>query len=111
MSNSCDQFNLLNLYVLCHLSPLNLWIHRRNYNAKIGADHATRYQIEHMGTTCGRHFTIETGENKKFASLDVLVTRTTNGQLQTEVYRKEKHRDQILNYHSNHPKCHRRSCV
>ncbi|KER20289.1 hypothetical protein T265_15354, partial [Opisthorchis viverrini] len=56
-------------------------------------------------------FTMETKENNKLAFLDVLVTRTTNGQLQTEVYEKETHTDQILNYHSNHPDCHKRSCI
>ncbi|BHF73650.1 hypothetical protein SprV_0401673200 [Sparganum proliferum] len=43
--------------------------------------------------------------------LDVLVTRTPNGELNTTVYRKATNRTQILNYHSNHPMAHKRSCV
>ena len=57
------------------------------------------------------NFTMETEKNSKLAFLDVLVTRTFNEQLETCVYRKETHTDQILHYESNHPKCHKESCI
>ena len=56
-------------------------------------------------------FTMETENNNKLAFLDVLITRNASGELHTEVYRKGTHTDQILSYNSNHPKCHKRSCI
>ncbi|KER32502.1 hypothetical protein T265_01382 [Opisthorchis viverrini] len=56
-------------------------------------------------------FTMEEENNNKLAVLDVLVTRLSNGQMQTEVHRKATHTDQILSYDSNHPKCHKQSCI
>ncbi|KAG8134609.1 hypothetical protein E2320_007707 [Naja naja] len=44
-------------------------------------------------------FTIVTKNDNKLPFLDILVTRTTNGQLLTSVYRKAMHIDQILNFH------------
>ena len=43
--------------------------------------------------------------------MDVLITRTDNGTLNTQVYRKKTHTDQILNYNSNHPTQHKISCI
>ncbi len=47
----------------------------------------------------------------KLAFLDVLITKTDNGTLNTEVNRKKTHTDQILNYNSNHPTQHKISCI
>ena len=56
-------------------------------------------------------FTMETEQNYQIAFLDVLLTRTDNGKIKTQVYRKKTHTDQILNYHSNHPTQHKISCI
>ena len=59
----------------------------------------------------GINFTIETENDNQLAFLDVLITRKENGSLQTSVYRKKTHTDQILSFNSNHPQCHKKSCI
>ena len=54
-------------------------------------------------TTKNIKFTKEEEHENKLAFLDVRITNTDNGTLNTEVYRKKTHTDQILNYNSNHP--------
>ncbi|BHF67735.1 Acyl-CoA synthetase member 2 mitochondrial [Sparganum proliferum] len=56
-------------------------------------------------------FTREEEHAEQLPFLDVLVTRTLNGELITTVYRKATDTTQILNYHSNHPMAHKRSFV
>nr|VZI20947.1 unnamed protein product [Spirometra erinaceieuropaei] len=56
-------------------------------------------------------FTREEEHAEQLPFLDVLVTRTPNGELNTTVYRKATYMTQILNYHSNHPMADKRSCV
>ncbi|BHF57494.1 hypothetical protein SprV_0100043600 [Sparganum proliferum] len=56
-------------------------------------------------------FTRKEEHAEELPVLDVLVTRTPNGELSTTVYRKATKTTQILNYHSNHPMAHKRSCV
>nr|VZI18549.1 unnamed protein product [Spirometra erinaceieuropaei] len=56
-------------------------------------------------------FTREDEEDEKLPYLDVLVTRTLDGELSTTVYRKATNTTQVLNYHSNHPLVHKRGCV
>nr|VZI38289.1 unnamed protein product [Spirometra erinaceieuropaei] len=56
-------------------------------------------------------FTSENEEDDKLPFLDVLVTRTPDGELSTTVCRKATNTTQVLNYHSNHPLVHKRSCV
>nr|VZI07617.1 unnamed protein product [Spirometra erinaceieuropaei] len=56
-------------------------------------------------------FTREEEHAEQLPFLDVLITRTPNGELNTTVYRKATNTTQILNYHSNHPMAHKRSCV
>ncbi|MGL5625122.1 hypothetical protein, partial [Cetobacterium sp.] len=43
--------------------------------------------------------------------LDVLVNRRSDGALETSVYSKGTHTDQILNYKNIHPNCHKSSCI
>ena len=62
-------------------------------------------------TTKNIKFTKEEEHDNKLAFLDVLITRTDNGTLNTQVYRKKTHTDQILNYNSNHPTQHKISCI
>ncbi len=56
-------------------------------------------------------FTKEEEHDNKLAFLDVLITTTDNDTLNTEVYRKKTHTDQILNCNSNHPTQHKISCI
>jgi hypothetical protein len=62
-------------------------------------------------TTKNIKFTKEEEHDNKLAFLDLLITRTDNGTLNTQVYRKKTHTDQILNYNSNHPTQHKISCI
>nr|VZI36623.1 unnamed protein product [Spirometra erinaceieuropaei] len=56
-------------------------------------------------------FTMEEEENNQLAFLDVLVCRKDCGELKTKVFRKATIRMQVLNFNSNHPISHKRSCV
>nr|VZH95918.1 unnamed protein product [Spirometra erinaceieuropaei] len=56
-------------------------------------------------------FTMEEEENNQLAFLDVLVCRKDYGGLETKVFRKATNTMQILNFNSNHPISHKRSCV
>ncbi|BHF57366.1 hypothetical protein SprV_0100030700 [Sparganum proliferum] len=56
-------------------------------------------------------FTMEEEENNQLAFLDVLVCRKACGGLQTKVFRKATNTMQVLNFNSNHPISHKRSCV
>ena len=62
-------------------------------------------------TTSNIKFTKEEEQNNQLAFLDILLTRTEDGTIQTQVYRKKTHTDQILNYNSNHPTQHKISCI
>nr|VZI24898.1 unnamed protein product [Spirometra erinaceieuropaei] len=55
-------------------------------------------------------FTMEEEENNQLAFLDVLVCRKDCGGLKTKVFRKATNTTQILNFNSNHPISHKRSC-
>ncbi|BHF57619.1 hypothetical protein SprV_0100056100 [Sparganum proliferum] len=56
-------------------------------------------------------FTMEEEENNQLAFLDVLVCRKDCGGLKTKVFRKATNTIQVLNFNSNHPVSHKRSCV
>ena len=56
-------------------------------------------------------FTMEQESDNKLPFLDVLITRTDTGKLETQVHRKPTHTDQILNYNSNNPRTHKINCV
>jgi hypothetical protein len=49
--------------------------------------------------------------NNQLAFLDIVVTRTDDGTINTQVYRKKTHTDQILNFNSNHSTQHKISCI
>nr|VZI00656.1 unnamed protein product [Spirometra erinaceieuropaei] len=55
--------------------------------------------------------TMEEEENNQLAFLDVLVCRKDCGGLKTKVFRKATNTMQVLNFNSNHPIIHKRSCV
>ena len=48
-------------------------------------------------------FTKEEEKNSQLPFLDVLLTRTNDSTINTQVYCKKMHTDQILNFNSNHP--------
>ena len=54
-------------------------------------------------TTDGLTFTMEKEQAGQIPFLD--------GSIETQVYRKKTHTDQILNYNSNHPTQHKFSCL
>ncbi|BHF81386.1 hypothetical protein SprV_0702451600 [Sparganum proliferum] len=56
-------------------------------------------------------FTMEEEENNQLAFLDVLLCRKDCGGLKTKVFRKATNTMQVLNFNSNHPISHKRSCV
>nr|VZI50919.1 unnamed protein product [Spirometra erinaceieuropaei] len=56
-------------------------------------------------------FTMEQEENNQLAFLDVLICRKDCGGLKTKVFRKTTNAMQVLNFNSNHPVSHKRSCV
>ncbi|CAI2731075.1 unnamed protein product [Schistosoma spindalis] len=56
-------------------------------------------------------FTMEQKSNDKLSFLDVVITRTDKVKLETQLYRKPTHTDQILNYNSNNPTAHKINCV
>ncbi|BHF63670.1 hypothetical protein SprV_0200666400 [Sparganum proliferum] len=56
-------------------------------------------------------FTMEEEENNQLAFLDVLLCRKDCGGLTTNVFRKATNTMQVLNFNSNHPISHKRSCV
>ncbi|BHF73119.1 hypothetical protein SprV_0401619500 [Sparganum proliferum] len=56
-------------------------------------------------------FTMEEEENNQLAFLDVLVCRKDCGGLKAKVFRKATNTMQVLNFNSNHPISHKRSCV
>ncbi|BHF77728.1 hypothetical protein SprV_0602083700 [Sparganum proliferum] len=55
-------------------------------------------------------FTMEEEKNNQLAFLHVLVCRKDCGGLKTKVFRKATNTTQILNFNSNHPISHKRSC-
>ena len=62
-------------------------------------------------TTENIKFTMEEEQNNQLAFFDVLLTRSDDGTIQTQVYRKKTHTNQLLNYNSNHPTQHKISCI
>eukprot|EP00061_Rhincodon_typus_P004657 g23113.t1 len=62
-------------------------------------------------TLTGIRFTREEETNKRLPFLDVMVEGRTSGEFLTKVHRKATHTDQVLNFNSNHPNTHMRSCV
>ncbi len=54
---------------------------------------------------------MEKEKDGQIAFMDIKITRTDNGSIETDVYRKRTHTDQILNYNSNHPIQHKVSCL
>nr|VZI30919.1 unnamed protein product [Spirometra erinaceieuropaei] len=56
-------------------------------------------------------FTMEEEENNQLAFLDVLVCHKDCSGLKTKVFRKATNTMQVLNFNSNHPISHKRSCV
>ncbi|BHF66543.1 hypothetical protein SprV_0200956400 [Sparganum proliferum] len=56
-------------------------------------------------------FTMEEEENNQLAFLDVLLCRKDCGGLKARVFRKATNTMQVLDFNSNHPISHKRSCV
>ncbi|BHF63633.1 hypothetical protein SprV_0200662700 [Sparganum proliferum] len=69
------------------------------------------FQDQRSGIFPDIQLTREEEHAEQLPFLDVLGTRTPNGELSTTMYRKETNTTQIPRYHSNHPMAHKRSCV
>ena len=77
---------------------------------------AKTHHIENLlktinSTTDGITFTMEKEKEGKIAFLDIELTRTDDGSIETQVHRKNTHTDQILSYNSNHNTQHKASCL
>ena len=59
----------------------------------------------------GINFTIELEHEGQLPFLDIMVKRSPSNTLETSVYRKATDTSQILNYNSNHPAAHKKSCI
>ncbi len=68
--------------------------------------------LELFNTTLPRiEFTMEEPTNDRLPFLDVLVQNLPSGHFETSVCRKETDADVVLHLDSNHPACHKRSCI
>jgi hypothetical protein len=54
-------------------------------------------------------FTVEEEKDGCLPFLDILLTRDTDGSIQTAVYRKKIHTDRYLDFSSHHPTSHKKS--
>ncbi|XP_072430928.1 uncharacterized protein [Chiloscyllium punctatum] len=89
-----------------------IWVHYRDDTFVITKRNKREETFNIINNTLtGIKFTKEEETDNKLAFLDVTVERKDNGELQTCVYRKPTNTDQILNYTSNHPNTHKRSCI
>ncbi|BHF66478.1 hypothetical protein SprV_0200949500 [Sparganum proliferum] len=77
----------------------------------IERDQALTFQEHINAVFLDIQFTMEEEENNQLAFLDVLVCRKDCGELKTKVFRKATNTMQVLNFNSNHPISHKRSCV
>nr|VZI38801.1 unnamed protein product [Spirometra erinaceieuropaei] len=105
--------------VLQRLESVVLQHHRPQFWARyvdgtfvvIGRDQVLTFQ-EHLNDVFPDiQFTMEEEENNQLDLLEVLVCRKDCGELNTKVFRKATNTMQVLNFNSNHPISHKRSCV
>nr|VZI48235.1 unnamed protein product [Spirometra erinaceieuropaei] len=100
--------------VLQRLESLAFQLHRPKFWTRyvvIERDQVLKFQ-EHVNAVFPDiQFTMEKEENSQLAFLDVLVCRKDCGGLKTKVFRKATNTMQVLNFNSNHPISHKRSCV
>nr|VZI37252.1 unnamed protein product [Spirometra erinaceieuropaei] len=105
--------------VLQRLESLVLQHHRPKFWARYVDDTFVVIELDQM-LTFQEHlnavfpdiqFTMEEEEKNQLAFLDVLVCRKDCGGLKTKVFRKATNTMQVLNFNSNHPISHKRSCV
>nr|VZI42411.1 unnamed protein product [Spirometra erinaceieuropaei] len=105
--------------VLQRLESLVLQHHRPNFWARYVDDTFVVVDRDQLLTFKGHlnavfldaQFTMEQEENNQLAFLDVLVCPKDCGGLKTKVFRKATNTMQVLNFNSNHPISHKRSCV
>ena len=97
--------------VVSQLEP-KLWIRYIDDTFVIIKHTDVQKSLDFMNRTfAGLQFTVEVEKDKRLPFLDILIERSKEGALETCVYRKDTHTDQILNFASNHPKQHKVSCV
>nr|VZI52353.1 unnamed protein product [Spirometra erinaceieuropaei] len=105
--------------VLQRLESLVFQHHRPKFWARyvddtfvvIGRDQVLTFKERLNSVSPNIQFTMEEKENNQLTFLNVLVFRKDCGGLKTKVFRKATNTTQILNFNSNHPISHKRSCV
>ncbi len=77
----------------------------------IDTDKISDFHIALNNALPGIQFTLDKEKYSNLPFLDILIHRLPTGTLETSVYRKSTHSDVVLNFHSNSPASHKRSCV
>ena len=90
---------------------IKLWDRYVDDTFSIIKTHHIKKVFDTINTTDGIIFTMEKEKNGEIAFLDIKLSRTEHGSIETQVYGKNTHTDRILNYHSNHPTQHKISCI
>ena len=96
---------------LANNKNVKLWDRYIDDAMSIAKTHHIENLFHTINTTDGITFTMEKEKDGQIAFMDIKITRTDNGSIETDVYRKRTHTDQILNYNSNHPTQQKVSCL
>ncbi len=77
----------------------------------LDTDKLSDFHIALNNVLPGIQFTLDKEKDSNLPLFDILIHRLPTGTLETFVYRKSTHSDVVLNFHSNSPGSHKRSCI